>query len=173
LSQLRLIDPLGERPLEPADLPITLGGAGSDVVLPEREAGRVILRIGLEDGRLFAEPQAGAAPLLDGHALEKPTWLQAGTVLNLGHDCLLRVETRDDATALVIDYPAVKNLTLPPLLEGESIESAFAQADRVPIDIIDYRPPSGRPTGRGAVSSRRLQDSSCWPCSGCCWPPWQ
>jgi formylglycine-generating enzyme required for sulfatase activity len=156
LSPIRLVDPLGERSLHPADFPLTLGGAGSDVVVPQLDTGRVIARIGLKDGRLFAEPQAGAILKLDGQVLEQLAWLQAGAALDLGRDCLLRVDTQDGATALVIDYPAVRNQTLPPLLAGQSIESAFAQADRVPIDIVDYQPPSGRPPGqrRGAPWGR-------------------
>ena len=144
---MRLIDPLGERPLQLADFPLTLGGAGSDVVLPALEAGRVIARIGLEEGHLVAEPEAGAILRLDGQVLGQPGWLQPGAVLDLGQDCVLRIETQADTTTLAIDYPAVRNLTLPPLLEGQSMDSAFAQVERVPIEPVDYQPPSGRASG--------------------------
>ncbi len=102
---MRLIDPLGERPLESADFPLTLGGAGSDVLLPGVAAGGVVARIGLSGDRLFIEPQGGATLRLDDRPIEASGWLDPGTQVDLGHG-LLRVEARDGATALVIDYEA-------------------------------------------------------------------
>jgi formylglycine-generating enzyme required for sulfatase activity len=147
---MRLVDPLGERRLQPADFPLTLGGAGSDVVLPAFEAGRVVARISLEDTRLAVEPQGPASLTLDGRPLGQPGLLEPGAVLDLGEGCVLRVDMQDGATILAIDYPAVRNLTLPPLQDGQTIDSAFAQVEGVPIEVVDYQPPSGRP-----VASRR------------------
>ena len=147
MSQMRLIDPLGERPLESADFPLTLGGAGSDVLLPGVAAGGVVARIGLSDQRLFIEPQGGASLRLDDRPVGASGWLDPGAQVDLGHG-QLRVEARDGATALVIDYEAVRNVTLPPLLEGQPMESAFASAERVPIEVATYQPPSRRPARR-------------------------
>jgi len=143
---MRLVDPLGERRLEPADFPLTLGGAGSDVVLPAHDAGVVLARLRLEDGRLAVDPQGRAGLRLDGQPLGQPGWLGPGAVLDLGRGCVLRIDSQDGVTTLTVDYPAVRNQTLPPLLEGQTIDDAFAQAESVPIEVVDYQPPSGRST---------------------------
>ncbi len=147
MSQLRLVDPLGERPLQPGDLPLTVGGPGSAIVLPGLQPGELLATLGASDGRLFVEPAPDAALRLDGVKLGASGWLDDGSVLDLGAG-LIRIDSQDGVRSIVVEHEAVGNVTLPPLLEGQPLESAAAGADSIPIEIVPYRPPSGRPAAR-------------------------
>jgi len=144
LTSLRLVDPLGERPLSGADLPLSIGGAGCAVVVPGVEPGTVLASLGSSDGRLFVEPGPDACVRLDGRRLEASGWLEPGSVVDLG-PALLRLERREDGDALVVEHEALPNATLPPVLEGQPLESLPAGEDRIPIAILPYSPPTGRP----------------------------
>ena len=147
MSQLRLVDPLGERPLQPGELPLTVGGPGSAIVLPGSRPGEVVATLGERGGRLFVEPAPDAALRLDGVPLRASGWLEAGSVLDLGV-AVIRIEAGDDGRSIVVEHEAVRNVTLPPLLEGQPLESAAGAGDSIPIEIVPYRPPSGRPAAR-------------------------
>ena len=144
MSDLRLVDPLGERPLSATELPLTLGGAGCAVVLPGCRAGEQLAQVGLEQGRLYIE-SAAAGARLNGHALRGRAALDDGVVVDLG-TALLRVELQGSARVLVVEHEAVANVTLPPLLEGQPLHAS--SGGRVPIEPVAYEPPSGRRTGR-------------------------
>ena len=145
---MRLVDPLGERPLQEGDLPLTFGGPGSAVVLPGLAAGSVVATVGASNGRLFVEPAAGATVRLDGAPLEASGWLDEAMVLDLGA-AIVRLELRGDEPTIVVEHEAVRNATLPPLLEGQPLESAAAAGSRIPIEIIPYEAPAGPlPAGR-------------------------
>jgi len=144
LTSLRLVDPLGERPLSGSDLPLTIGGPGCGVVVPGVSAGTVVATVGTREGRLFVEPGPRATLRLDGVRLEGSGWLQPGSVVDLG-TALLRLEGRDTGEVLVVEHDALPNATLPPLLEGRPLESLPAGGDRIPIEVAAYSPPSGRP----------------------------
>jgi formylglycine-generating enzyme required for sulfatase activity len=139
---MRLVDPLGERPLQEDDLPLTVGGPGCAIVLPGLAAGSLVATIGASGGRLFAEPAAGASIRLNGARLDASGWLDEGAVLDLG-EALVRLETRDGGRTLVVEHEAVRNVTLPPLLEGQPLESPSAAGDRIPIEVIPYELPAG------------------------------
>ncbi len=144
MSDLHLVDPLGERPLAAGEFPLALGGAGNAIVLPGCRAGEVVARVGLEQGRLYLEPVA-AGMRLGGRAVRGRVPLEAGAVADLGV-ARLRVEARGAGRALVIEHEAVANVTLPPLLEGQPLQAAAG--GRVPIEPVPYEPPSGRLAGR-------------------------
>ncbi len=143
MTPLRLVDPLGERPLSDADLPLTLGGPGCAVVVPGANEGVILATLGRSEGRLFVEPGAGATVRLDGAALEGSGWLAPGSVVDLG-TALLRLEAGDDGGVLRVEHEALPNATLPPLLEGRPLESLPAGEDRIPIEAVPYAPPTGR-----------------------------
>ena len=144
MTSLRLVDPLGERPLTGADLPLTIGGPGCAVVVPGVPQGTCLATLGESEGRLFVEPAEGATLRLDGRRLEGSGWLQAGSVVDLGA-ALVRLESRDGGEALVVEHEALPNATLPPLLDGRPLEALPSGPDRVPITPVPYSPPSGRP----------------------------
>ena len=83
---VRILEPLGERV---ATLPLALGGAGADLVLPGVDAAGITL----EDrgGQWYAHPAAGAAATLNGLPLQSATLLDGGDVLVLG-DAQIRVQ---------------------------------------------------------------------------------
>jgi formylglycine-generating enzyme required for sulfatase activity len=85
-AAVRILEPLGERA---ATLPIALGGAGADLVVP----GVGAVGITLEDrgGQWFARPAAGVAATLNGLPLQAVTLLDAGDVIALG-DAHIRVQ---------------------------------------------------------------------------------
>lgn len=144
MSDLRLVDPLGERPLAAGEFPLALGGAGSTVVLPGCGPGSVVARIGLDQGRLYIESHEGGARL-EGRVVRGRMPLEDGAVADLG-TALLRVEVRGAERFLVVEHEAVANVTLPPLLEGQPLEAA--SGGRVPIEVVAYEPPTGRLAGR-------------------------
>lgn len=144
MSDLRLVDPLGERPLAAGEFPLALGGAGSAIVLPGCGPGDVVARVGLDQGRLYIESPEGRVRL-GGRAVRERAPLEDGAVADLG-TALLRVEVRGAERVLVVEHEAVANVTLPPLLEGQPLEAA---ADgRVPIEPVAYEPPTGSLAGR-------------------------
>ena len=54
-AQLIIREPLGERRLPDQDLPLSIGGAGSDIVVPAPAPGPLAW-IGVQDGQLFLQP---------------------------------------------------------------------------------------------------------------------
>lgn len=141
---MRLVDPLGERPIAAGEFPLALGGTGNAIVLPGCRPGEVIARVGLEQGRLYVESSADGIRL-DGSALRGRAPLADGSVADLGV-ALLRVELRGAERVLVVEHEAVANVTLPPLLEGQSLEAAGG--GRVLIEPVAYEPPTGGLTRR-------------------------
>ena len=55
-AQLIIREPLGERRLPDQDLPVSIGGAGSDIVVPAPAPGPLAW-IGAQDGQLFLQPR--------------------------------------------------------------------------------------------------------------------
>lgn len=145
MSDMRLVDPLGERPLAAGEFPLALGGAGNAIVLPGCRPGEVMARVGLAEGRLYIEAESAGAVQLDGQPLRGRAALADGAVAELG-EALLRVAARGAGWTLVIEHAAVANATLPPLLEGQPLEAAFG--GHVPIEPVAYKPPTGRRVGQ-------------------------
>ncbi|MFZ9966713.1 MAG: hypothetical protein ACO3IN_06935 [Steroidobacteraceae bacterium] len=69
---LRVIEPLGVRDFDAADLPLKLGGAGADLLLPGAAAGSVAALVDLRDGQVVVEdPRTGRVQaLMSGDQLE-------------------------------------------------------------------------------------------------------
>ena len=59
--ELILREPLGERTFAAGDFPVSMGGAGSDVVVPARSTGPLEW-LALQDGQLFVQPADAEAP---------------------------------------------------------------------------------------------------------------
>ena len=130
LKELWLDDPLGERPLAPSDLPLTVGGPGAAVVIPACAPGELRARLSIVGGELRVTPEPGL-PLsaLDGLSF--------------------RLDEREGRRTIVIRHDGLANITRPPELEGQPIEADGEQADRLPIAVADYRP-----RGRAATHRR-------------------
>ena len=75
----RILEPLGERA---ATLPLALGGAGADLVVPG--AAGIALRLESRGGQWVVRPEAGCAATLNGQPLREPAVLDAADVIGLG-----------------------------------------------------------------------------------------
>jgi formylglycine-generating enzyme required for sulfatase activity len=134
LKELWLDDPLGERPLLPSELPLTVGGPGAAVVIPGCAAGEVRARVSLGRDGLSVRPEPGAAP----DALE-------GVAIAL--------EQREAGPTIVVRHGGVANVTLPPQFEARVGEGGGegADGDRLPLDVADWEPRAvPRPRSRRA-----------------------
>lgn len=136
-TRLRLVDPLGERPLEAGDFPLAVGGAGADIVLPGLEPGVVQGRVTWAGGGLRFEPASPEA----GEACELPP----GASLDLGYG-RLECEKEDGRLTLRVRHGGVANVTQPPLEVAVPGPETGQAGDRIPIAVVEYAPP--RPTER-------------------------
>src|SRR6185436_11784953 len=81
--QLIIREPLGERRLPDQDLPLSIGGAGSDIVVPAPAPGPLAW-IGVQDGQLFLQPAtADVSVLHNGTRIGGSTWLRNSDVLDV------------------------------------------------------------------------------------------
>ncbi len=120
MKELWLEDPLGERRLLPADLPLSIGGPGAAVVIPGCKPGEIRAHIALADEALAVTPAEGmAADALDG----------VGVTL----------EDRDGRKTIIVRHGGVANVTRPPQMETAAADSADA-GSRVSLAIMDYVP---------------------------------
>ncbi|MBX3703211.1 MAG: SUMF1/EgtB/PvdO family nonheme iron enzyme [Steroidobacteraceae bacterium] len=134
MSELWLDDPLGERPLSPSDMPLSVGGPGADVVIPGCAAGELRARVAVTAAGLAVSPEPGAGrDALDGVSIT--------------------LERRDDRQVIVVRHGGVANVTLPPQFEGRGPVDPETQDDRLPIAVVDWEPPAARPAPRRAPAA--------------------
>ena len=143
MTAVRLIEPLGERPLRDADFPVTVGGRGALILLPGCAPGEVLASIHCAAGRLSLAPAVGApAPRLNQQPIEGEVALQPGDCIALG-GATVSVEVDADVSVLRVRHEAPAADTLPPA--GLVAGAVPAGDDRYAIDAVDYRPPQLRP----------------------------
>jgi formylglycine-generating enzyme required for sulfatase activity len=148
LSLLILVEPIGERPIEATDLPLTLGGPGAAVLLPGARPGEVLAQVGVEEGRLVVR-----GPAIGGG--REAIALQAGGSIECG-PARLSLDAAGDVPRLLVAHAASPNTTRPPVVEGQPLEVQAATADRVPFRPIEYSPPRAqRMVGRRAFRPGR------------------
>ena len=143
MSALRLVDPLGERPLSAEDFPLTFGGVGADVQLPACAVGELRARLTLDGATLSIEPGPDASVRVDGRAIAGRVALAGGMLIDLGV-ALLRFETAAGGPRLVVEHEAVGEGTPPPVMEGQPLEMAVGQGERLPIEVLPYERPGER-----------------------------
>lgn len=136
--ELTLREPLGERALAAGDLPLSVGGAGSDVVVPAPSPGPLAW-IGLQDGQLFVQPVPDAASvLLNGARIAGSSWLRGGDVLDVGGG-RLKLRLTDGRPLLDVVAGGADNVTAPPVVDAAtSIAGAGAQDDER-IEAVAFR----------------------------------
>ena len=120
MSDLWLVEPLGERPLAPSDLPLTVGGPGAAIVIPGCAAGEIRARVHVVGLELRVSPESGKKAAMDGVSIV--------------------LEERDGRRAIVVRHGGVANVTRPPEFEGRPFETATEQGDRLPIEVLAYQP---------------------------------
>ncbi|MDH5271897.1 MAG: SUMF1/EgtB/PvdO family nonheme iron enzyme [Gammaproteobacteria bacterium] len=150
-AELLLRDPLGERALEAADFPVSVGGPGNMIVLPGASAG-TLAWIALHDGQLFLQPAQGCEPpLCNGAPVSRPTWLHEGDVIDAARG-RLRVGARDGRRILEVEDGSGGNLTVPPAAPLVDVVSGGGADGDERIDAVAFRRPvaqaaSGRRSG--------------------------
>jgi len=135
---IRLREPLGDRLFAASELPVSIGGPGSAVVVPGMAAGEVVAWLGQSDGRPFLRREGPD---------ERPQWLMPGMRLTLSQATLLvppvlplQLEIQHDAD----------NRTAPPDVMAPADEQDADPAD-LPVHRAAFAPqPPGAalPPGR-------------------------
>ncbi|HXV39592.1 MAG TPA: SUMF1/EgtB/PvdO family nonheme iron enzyme [Steroidobacteraceae bacterium] len=143
MKELWLDDPLGERPLAPSDLPLSVGGPGADVVIPGCAAGELRARVAVTAAGLAVSPEPGAGTdALDGVSIA--------------------LEERDGRRVIVVRHGGVANVTLPPQFEGRGEDGAGTPGDRLPIAVVDWEPPAHRPVRKEKRAAPAWQRPARW-----------
>lgn len=135
MSSLWLEDPLGLRPLTEADLPLSVGGPGADIVVPGCEPGEIRARVHLTAAGLSVVPGDRAAGGLSGVEI--------------------RLDKGSGRQTIFVSHGGVANLTQPPLLAAGD-EADPAEDDRIPIPVIAWQPRESAGARRPRVRRRAL-----------------
>jgi len=153
-AELVLREPLGERPFDAADFPLSIGGEGSDVVVPAPSAGPIAW-IALHDGQVFVQPSGDESAVLhNGARVAGSTWLRGGDVLDVGGG-RLKLRMEDGRRVLDLLSGGADNITAPPVAAAsESVSGAGADDDER-IDPVAFRRPVAGAPGSG-WSGRRV-----------------
>jgi formylglycine-generating enzyme required for sulfatase activity len=134
------------------DFPLSIGGAGSDVVVPARSAGPIAW-LALQDGQLFVQPADDEASVLhNGARITGSTWLRNGDVLDAGAGRLkLRVE--GGRRVLEVVAGGHGNVTAPPVAADSSSLAGAGADESERIEPVAFRAQAAP----GASAARR------WP----------
>ncbi len=136
-AQLIIREPLGERLLADRALPVSIGGAGSDIVLPASASGPLAW-IGVQDGQLFLQPASAEAVVLhNGARISGSTWLRTGDVLDVGGG-RLRLRADGETRLLEVIAGAADNATAPPQV-ADTASVAGAGGEDQPIEAVAFR----------------------------------
>ncbi|MFZ8964992.1 MAG: PEGA domain-containing protein [Steroidobacteraceae bacterium] len=126
---LRVIEPLGVRDFDAADLPLKLGGAGADLLLPGAAAGSVAALVDLRDGQVVVEdPRTGRVQAL-----------VSGDQLEVG-SAMLALREEEGLPCLTLAHDALDR-TLPPEGAGAEAAEETEAPERVPVQVLPYQPP--------------------------------
>jgi formylglycine-generating enzyme required for sulfatase activity len=125
--------------LRQEDFPVSLGGEGSNVVLPS--ASDVLAWLGLHDGQLFVQPEGDASVLHNGSAIAGSAWLRGGDVLDVGGG-RLKFRVEDGRHVLELVEGGAGNATAPPSAEAISSIGAPSTGEEEPIDPVAFRRPA-------------------------------
>ena len=147
--RLLLREPLGERTFESAQFPVSIGGAGSDVVVPARTSGPLAW-IALHEDQLYVQPATEEVPLLhNGARVTGSTWLRRGDVIDVAGG-RLRLGIDGDARALELLAGGDDNATAPPVAPDTSSVVGEGAEGGARIDPVAFR--RGEGAGRAARS---------------------
>jgi hypothetical protein len=136
--ELILREPLGERGLAAGDFPLSIGGAGADVVVPAPSQGPLAW-VGLQDGQLFLQPAHEAASVLhNGSHIAGSTWLRGGDVLDIGGG-RLKLRVAEGRRLLEVVAGGADNATAPPVVEAASSVSGAGTPEDERIEAVAFR----------------------------------
>jgi formylglycine-generating enzyme required for sulfatase activity len=134
------------RRLDEGDFPLTLGGAGADIVVPGVAGEDPAAFLALDDGELYAQPRGGERLSLGGRPIAASQWLRDGDELRLRgtriHVVWRGEQRRLQVRHLPVEQPEVRPFPRP------AAEFAAAPEPDVLIRPAEYRP---RTIGPGPV----------------------
>jgi len=151
---LLLVDALGERTFSQADFPLSLGGAGSTLVLAGGFNGAAAW-CGLHEESLFLQPAEGIELNHNGVPTRSSVWLKPGDVVTLGA-ARLRLGSREGRPLLEVEDGSVGNLTAPPVIEAVQRTSGGTEADEERIEAVAFRPEGTAATRSQGFNPRRV-----------------
>ncbi len=134
---LHITDSLGQRSVEQADFPLSLGGPGCAIVV-DAAASAPLAWLGLDDDALFVQATGAGSLLHNGVPVQGSRWLHAGDVITLG-TVLMRLANRDGARHLEVDDGGTGNVTAPPVIERGNVVSGSTEAGLEPVVSMKYR----------------------------------
>jgi formylglycine-generating enzyme required for sulfatase activity len=143
------------RRLAEADFPLTLGGAGADIVVPGVAGDDPAAFLALDDGELYAQPRAGESVSLGGRPIAASQWLRDGDELRL-RGTRIRVVWRGDQRRLQIRHIPVEQP------EVRTFPRPAADAPSVPEPDVLIRPVDYRPRPLVARAGRRALRRPPW-----------
>ena len=119
---LRLREPLGERAISAADLPLALGGEGVSISIPGVPAGVVAAQVGFDEQTPYIEvaPDSAVAVTLNGRVLRERTPLLHGDVIRIGEAQIL-TSVRGASVGLEVIHQE-GNPTQPPIIDPAELE---------------------------------------------------
>lgn len=134
VHQVMVHEPLGERSFALAELPLSIGGPGAHLLLPEVSAGEVVAHLGTHEDRVFLQPAAGSVRWWrEGSAVEAAVWLQPGDRFEAVQGgsvpatlATLQVTLEGGTLHLDLQHAGGANVTPPPVLDGTALESLEA-----------------------------------------------
>lgn len=136
---LTLREPLGERLIDTADFPLSIGGAGSDINVG-LSGESVVAWLGRHDEQVFIQPSEEATRILhNGSRISASTWLRHGDVVDLGQG-RLKFMVEDGRAVLEVTDGGAENLTVPPDAEAAASVSGLGPEADQPIEPVAFSP---------------------------------
>jgi formylglycine-generating enzyme required for sulfatase activity len=119
---LRLREPLGDRIVSAADLPLALGGEGVSISIPGVPAGVVAAYVGFDEQTPYIEAatDSGVAVTLNGRVLRERTPLLHGDVIRIGEAQIVS-SVRGASVGLDVIHQE-GNPTQPPIIDPSELE---------------------------------------------------
>lgn len=151
---LTLSDALGERTFTREEFPLSLGGAGSTIVLAGGFNGPAAW-CGLHEETLFLQPAEGVELGYNGVPARSSVWLKSGDVVTLGA-ARLRLGGRDGRPVLNVEDGSVGNITAPPVVESGQRVSGGTDLDEERIEAIRFRSEGAATVGSRSFNPRRV-----------------
>src|SRR5688500_14344302 len=147
LSDLVIRESLGERRIPGAELPASIGGAGSTIVLAGRPEGPEAY-LGTHEDQLFIQPAEGLQVLHNGLPVRSSTWLRPGDVVNFGN-ARIRISEAGGERVLEVEDGSGGNITAPPIISESDRVSGESAAESERIDAIQFRASEAAKARRG------------------------
>ena len=129
MKRVYLIDSVtGSRRLNEGDFPLSVGGAGTDIVLKATPEGVVLAHIALSSGHAYVQPANDAVELFHNHEyIATSAWLKSGDRIELGESVLSWDVKGDQVFVKVRNSDDEPELQPPPLPPPDAEEEGYLE----------------------------------------------